>query len=67
MADTFTDFEMEFTVSITVKGSDYAPSDWDGDEAQFRADLEKEAREGMRNTDFDIADCWTENVSPPLT
>ncbi len=59
---TFKDIDIQLTVSIVVKGSDYFAADWEHDEAAFRKDMEKEAREGMRNADFDIADCWLNSI-----
>ncbi len=59
---TFKDFDIQLTVSIVVKGSDYFPSDWDHDEEAFRKQMVKEATAEMRNVNFDIADCWLDHI-----
>ncbi len=62
MPEAFKSFDMQFTVSVVVDGRNYIASDWDGDEEAFREDMEREARNGMRNVDFDIADCWLDHI-----
>ncbi len=59
---TFKNFDIQLTVSIVVKGSDYEPVDFDGDEEIFRKQMVKEAIAGVRHADLNIADAWLDHI-----
>lgn len=50
------DVQVELTVYITVKGSDYSAADFDNDGTQFVQWVKKNAREGIRHADLNIGD-----------